>query len=184
MSIYVEEDRKVSLCCGIQWWKLEDVYSYPEATSLWRSSVEFTPQQLKNNIYLLSHSRRLQSIKILASLHSFLEYRFFFQVHVAVGRIQFLSAARFRWPFLLTVRYSHSQLLKASCSSYHMTPYRSFHIMAAYFFKAHRRISPSSLLRWSLIKVDIIMTGVTITFVFCCLEAGHRFFNTQGMEII
>ena len=142
VSIYVEEDRKVSLCCGVQWWKLEDVYSYPEATSLWRSSVEFTPQQLKNNIYLLSHSRRLQSIKILASLHSFLEFRFFFQVHVAVGRIQFLSATRFRWPFLLTVRYSHSQLLKASCSFCHMTPYRSFHIMAAYFFKPTEESPP------------------------------------------
>lgn len=55
---------------------------------------------------------------------------------------------------------------------------RHFHIKAVYFSKANRRLSPSSLLQWSLLKDGIIIMGVTISWslpFFCWQEVSHMF---------
>lgn len=93
-----------------------------------------------NNIHLLFYSflgldssysldepfaqdlRGLKLIKILARLHSFPNFSFFFQVYLVIGKIQFLSVVGQR--FLLSCWLSgmgHSKCIKASISSYQDT---------------------------------------------------------------
>lgn len=128
-------------------------------------------------------------------LSSFLELRLFFQAHFVVSRVQILVAVGLRSPFLAVCHLaSRDQLINVTHSSLPYCPLTGFFILT-YFFKVSRRVSHSSLLRWSFIHnyvndCSIIFGHITYPnqrgdyafAIFYRPEASQRFLSPSRGE--